>query len=234
MKTSYVTIKAKDGSGDFRAYLSLPAANTAPAVVVIQEIFGVNRVMRDICDGLAQSGYMAICPDLFWRQEPGIDITDKTREEWAEAFELFKGFNVDKGVEDVTATLSFARAHESNSGKAGTLGYCLGGKLAFLSAARTDTDCSVCYYGVGIDELLGEAEKIKNQFLMHIAEKDKFVPEAAREKIMTMLGRNPKIEMYLYKDVDHAFAREGGEHWDAKAAAVANGRTGGFLAAHLK
>src|SRR5436305_4186433 len=133
-----VTISTEDGT--FSAYVTRPAKPSAPAVVVIQEIFGVNQVMRDITDGLAAQGYLAICPDLFWRIEPGIDITDKTPAEWKRAFELFNAFDVEAGVGDIAATLAHVRADSGCTGKVGAVGYCLGGQLAFLTATRTDAD----------------------------------------------------------------------------------------------
>ncbi|MDE1151462.1 MAG: dienelactone hydrolase family protein [Micavibrio sp.] len=228
-----VTIPSKDG-GSFSAYLATPeTGGPAPTVVVIQEIFGVNAVMRGICDQLAHSGFTAICPDLFWRQEPGIQITDKSEIEWQQAFKLYNGFNVDLGIEDLKATVDYIRADKGSNGKVGALGYCLGGRLAYLMAARSEVDCSVSYYGVGIDEILDEAGNIKKQLLMHIAEKDKFVPLAAQQKILAALNKHNNIEIHVYPDVDHAFAREGGQHYDKEAARQANARTADFLATHL-
>jgi carboxymethylenebutenolidase len=227
-----VKIKAHD-KGAFTAYVAHPAQAPAPAVVVIQEIFGVNAVMRGICDNLAQAGFLAVCPDLFWRQEPGIQITDKTEAEWQKAFKLYQGFNVDLGIEDLKSTLAYIREQKDCTGKAGTIGYCLGGKLAYLMAARSDADCSVSYYGVGIEAMLEEAPKIKKQLLMHIAEKDKFVPMAAQQKILSALNKHKNIEIHVYPGVDHAFAREGGQHYDKEAANQANARTSDFLATHL-
>ena len=228
-----VKIKAKDG-GSFMAYVAYPETDLpAPSVIVIQEIFGVNEVMRGICDQLAHAGFVAICPDLFWRQEPGVQITDKSESEWQKAFQLYNGFDVDLGIEDLKATLEFQRKDDNATEKVGTLGYCLGGKLAYLMAARSDADCNVSYYGVGIEELLYEAKNIKKQLLMHIAEKDKFVPIAAQQKILTSLNKHKNIEIHVYPDVDHAFAREGGAHYDKEAARQANARTIDFLATHL-
>src|SRR5687768_11370490 len=147
-------INIETEGGDFSAYVARPTAAKAPAVVVIQEIFGVNKVMRDITDGLASEGYLAICPDLFWRIEPGIDITDKSEAEWKRAFELFNAFDVDQGVKDIQATITKARADAQCSGKVGAVGFCLGGKLAFLTATRTDVDAAVSYYGVGLESLV--------------------------------------------------------------------------------
>src|SRR4051812_24863637 len=152
------TITTKDGA--FSAYVARPKAEKAPAVVVIQEIFGVNQVMRDITDGLAGQGYLAVCPDLFWRIAPGIDITDKSEAEWKRAFELFNAFDVETGVKDIAATIKRIRGDAQCSGKVGAVGFCLGGLLAFLTATRTDADASASYYGVGIENRLPEVEKL--------------------------------------------------------------------------
>lgn len=229
-----LTITATDGTGTFNAYVRYPDTDqAAPVVLVIQEIFGVNKVMRDICDHLAQSGYIAVCPDLFWRQEPGIDITDKSEAEWKRAFELYQGFSVDLGIDDLKATLAAARKLEGCNGLAGTIGYCLGGRLAFLMATRSDADCNVSYYGVAIDEHLDEAGQISRPLLMHIAELDKFVPADARDRILGVLKGNEDVSLNVYEGADHAFAREGGDHYDRAAASLANFRTADFLAEHL-
>lgn len=222
-----ITIHGPDGS--FGAYLAQPAATPAGGIVVAQEIFGVNQVMRDVCDWLAGEGYLACCPDIFWRIEPGIQLTDKTEAEWARAFELFNLFDVDKGVEDLKTTLAHLRGHAACNGKVGSIGYCLGGKLAYLMATRSDADCSVSYYGVGLDELLDEAQNIAKPLLMHMASKDRFVPPEAQDKIKAGLADHPRITLHVYEGQDHAFARVGGEHYDKGAADQANGRSLAFL-----
>lgn len=221
------------GGGSFTGYLALPKGNRGAGVVVIQEVFGVNQVMRQITDAIAAQGYVALCPDLFWRQEPGIQITDKTEAEWKKAFALFGGFDVDKGVSDLVSTLNHLRARPECTGKVGTVGYCLGGKLAYLMAARSDANCNVSYYGVGLDALLDEATAIKNPLLMHIAEKDKFVPPEAQAKVKAALAGHSQVTVHSYPGVDHAFARVGGEHFDQAAADLANERTRTFFKTHL-
>ncbi len=218
-----ITIEGPDGS--FGAYLAVPDRTPAPGLVVAQEIFGVNQVMRDICDWLAGEGFAACCPDIFWRIEPGIQITDRTEEEWARAFELFGLFEVDKGIEDLKATLAHLRGRDECNGKAGAIGYCLGGKLAYLMATRSDSDCSVSYYGVGLDELLDEAGSIGKPLLMHIASKDQFVPPEAQEAIQARLAGHPQVTIHVYEGQDHAFARVGGAHYDEAAAKLANERS---------
>lgn len=228
-------IKAADGSGSFSAYAALPETGaSAPAVIVIQEIFGVNKNMRDICTGLAQKGFLAVCPDLFWRQEPGIQLTDQSEAEWQRAFQLYNGFDVDKGIDDLKTTLDFVRSRKECSGRVGTLGYCLGGKLAYLMATSSSADCNVSYYGVGIESILDESAGIKKPLLMHIAEKDKFVPPEAQQKIIAALKDNGHVEIQLYAGMDHAFTRIGGAHYDKAAAEKANARTAAFLSENLK
>ena len=218
-----VSISTPDG--DFSAYVARPKIETAPAVVVIQEIFGVNQVMRDITDGLAAQGYLAICPDLFWRIEPDIDITDKSEAEWKRAFELFNAFDVDAGVEDIQATITAIREDGQSNGKVGAVGFCLGGLLAFLTATRTDVDAAVSYYGVGIETRTPEAEKLAEPLLLHIAEEDQFVPKEAQAAILRDLKNHPQVEIHTYPGRDHAFARDGGEHYHEADAKLAGGRT---------
>ena len=191
-----ISISTPDG--DFSAYVARPKADTTPAVVVIQEIFGVNQVMRDITDGLAAQGYLAICPDLFWRIEPGIDITDKSEAEWKRAFELFNTFDVDAGVDDIQAA---------------------------INAIRTEVDAAASYYGVGIETRTPEAEKLAEPLLLHIAEEDQFVPKEAQAAILRDLKNHPQIEIHTYPGRDHAFARAGGEHYHEADARLAGGRT---------
>ncbi len=213
------------GGGSFSAYVARPRADKAPAVVAIQEIFGVNQVMRDVCDRLAEAGYLAIAPDLFWRLEPDVDITDKSQAEWDKAFDLMNRFDVDRGVEDVAATLARIRRDGGCSGKAGAVGYCLGGRLAFLTATRTDCDASVGYYGVGIENYLAEAERLAHPLMLHIAEEDAFVPKDAQARIVAGLKDHPQVTLHSYPGCDHAFARPGGAHYDPRSAELANRRT---------
>ena len=217
------TIRTPDG--EFSAYVARPSAAKAPAVVVIQEIFGVNAVMRGVADDLAAQGYLAICPDLFWRIEPGVDITDQSQAEWNKAFALYNAFDVDHGVKDIAATIAHVRADAGCSGKVGAVGFCLGGLLAFLTATRTDIDASVGYYGVGIEKHVGEADKLADPLMLHVAEEDQFVPKEAQKLIIASLKNHPHVEIFTYPGRDHAFARPGGEHYDDADAAAANART---------
>ncbi|MEJ0061796.1 MAG: dienelactone hydrolase family protein [Alphaproteobacteria bacterium] len=218
----------------FDAYVARPDFVSAPAIIVIQEIFGVNPAMRGICDDLARDGYLAICPDLFWRLEPHIQLSDQTDADMKQAFGLYERFDVASGVDDLLAALAYARTMPGCNGKVGTVGYCLGGKLAFLLTARSDLDCGVSYYGVGLENLLEDVPDIRCPLLMHMAGKDKFSSPQAQEKVLAAVAKNSRIQAPVYPDADHAFARPGGVHWDEAAAALANKRSAEFFAAHLR
>lgn len=226
-----ITIKTADGA--MGGYLAKPASGRGPGLVVIQEIFGVNKVMRDLADGFAARGYFALCPDLFWRIQPGVQLTDKTDAEWKQAFDLMNKFDAGKGIEDIQATIGTLRATDGCTGKVGAVGYCLGGQLAYLTATRTDIDAAVGYYGVNIQNLLGEAGNIKKPLMLHIAAKDEFTPPDAQKKIEDGLKDNPHVTLHAYPQMDHAFARVGGAHYDHANAELANGRTATFFRQHL-
>tara|TARA_R110002073_G_scaffold303504_6_gene471873 strand:- start:77 stop:778 length:702 start_codon:yes stop_codon:yes gene_type:complete len=232
MPREMITIKSPDG--DFAAYRAAPDGGaTGPALVILQEIFGVNQVMRDICDDMADQGYVAICPDLFWRIEPGVDLTDNSKAEWDKAFALMKAFDPDTGLKDIQTTIDLARRDKNSTGKVGAIGYCLGGLLAYLAACRTDVEASVGYYGVNIPNFTDEADNIQGHLMLHVAGKDQFVDAKAQEAMHDALDDNPHVTLHDYPDQDHAFARVGGDHFNAEAADLANTRTRAFLQTHL-
>jgi len=228
-----ITVQASDGTGSFSAYLLEPKSKPAGVVVLIQEVFGVNQAMRDIAAWVADLGFIALCPDLFWRIEPGIDITDKSEAEWKQAFELFGKFDQVKGIDDLKATVATARKLPGAISKVATMGYCLGGRLAFMMAEQSDADANISYYGVGLDNLLGDLGKVTRPFVVHIADKDEFFPPEGRAKVVEAVKSHREIGCYVYPNADHAFARVGGVHWDGRSAAIANGRSAEALAAAL-
>jgi carboxymethylenebutenolidase len=230
MSGTEITISAADG-GDFMGYLATPESGSGPGVVVIQEIFGVNDVMRSITDGFAEAGYMALCPDIFWRQEPGIQLSDQTEEEWARAFELFNGFDLEKGVQDLDSTIETLRGMDGCSGKVGAVGFCLGGRLAYLTTTRTKADAAVGYYGVMLTEHLNET--INAPLVLHMASEDEFCPKEQQAEIRAALEGNDKATVYVYEGQDHAFARVGGKHFDQASADAARERTLDHFRVHL-
>jgi carboxymethylenebutenolidase len=220
-----VTIKSFDG-GEFDGYLALPASGYGPGIVVLQEIFGVNDHMRNVADWYAAHGFVALCPDLFWRMERGVELTDA---EWEKAIDFYQRLDEAKAVEDSAAALEFVRKRSACSGRVGAVGFCFGGNLAYLLSVRFKPDCAVGYYGVSIEKSLGEAKNLGSPLLLHIAGRDQFCPPEAQAQIHATLDSNPLVTIYDYPEMDHAFARPSGEHYDAAAAELANLRSLEFL-----
>jgi carboxymethylenebutenolidase len=221
--SSFVSISATDG-GSFDAYVARPAHGSGPGIVLIQEIFGVNGYVRRVADQLALEGYVVYAPDLFWRIKPGIDL-GYSPEEWQQAFGLFQTFDVDKGIEDIGASIAALRADNDQVGGVGALGFCLGGKLAMLTAARTDIDCAVSYYGVGLEAHIDEVDNISCPILFHFAELDGFAPPEARAAVQAAFGGKANATFHTYLGCDHAFSRPEGEHYDKPASLLAYDRT---------
>jgi carboxymethylenebutenolidase len=226
-----VTIKSFDG-GEFDGYLAMPASGYGPGVVVLQEIFGVNNYMRSVVDWYAAHGFVAVCPDLFWRIQRGVELTDKG-DDWNKAVEFYQKLDEAKAVEDAAAALEFLRRSPACSGHVGAVGFCMGGNLAYLLSVRFKPDCAVGYYGVSIEKSLDEAKNLTSPLLLHIAERDKFCPPEAQAAIHATLDSNPLVTIHDYPGLDHAFGRPGGEHYDAAAAELANLRSLEFVVSNL-
>jgi carboxymethylenebutenolidase len=226
-----ITITTADGS--FGAYLARPSQPRAPSVVVLHEVFGVNSDIRETCDTLASKGFIAVAPDLFWRQEFAVDLDVTSEADWNHGLALYTGFDRAKGVPDIIETVKVARQLDGASGKAGMLGYCLGGLMTYLTAARSDIDAAVWFHGSDTEKYLDEALAITAPFLMHFAGADEFIPPAAQAAIKAALADHGNVQTFDYPGRHHAFTRHGGAHYSAQDAQVANARTWAFLQAHL-
>lgn len=213
------------------AYRADPSGTPRAAIIVIQEIFGINAGIRRKCDSLAEAGYLAIAPDLFWRIRPGIELDPDVEAEMQRALELMGQFDQDQGIRDIEAAIRFVRGE--GIGMVGAVGYCLGGRLAYMTAARTDVDASVGYYAVGIDGLLGEKHAIAKPLMLHIAGEDHFVDPAAQAAMHAGLDDHPKVTLHDYPGEDHGFATEFGARRSDAAARQADERTAAFFAEHL-
>ena len=227
-----VEVKTLSGEASFGAYIARPAVAPQAAILVIQEIFGVNAGIRRKCDKLAEAGYLAVAPDLFWRLEPGIELDPDVEPEFQQALEWMGKFDQDMGIRDIESTIKYART-VVGSGKVGAVGYCLGGRLAYMTAARTDSDATVGYYAVGVDELLREKEAIANPLMLHIPTEDGFVDEATQKAMHEGLGDHPKVVLHDYEGMDHGFATEFGKRRNDEQAEIADKRTMEFFAEHL-
>ena len=227
-----ITIPTVSNDATFRAYIAKPEAAPKAAIIVIQEIFGVNQGIRQKCDKLAADGYLAVAPDLFWRIEPGVELDPDIEPEFQAALGHMGNFDQDTGIKDIQATINFIRDTERVA-KVGCVGYCLGGRLAFISAARTDIDASVGYYGVGIDSLLDEKDAITGPIMLHIPTNDGFVDATTQIAMHEGLDNHAKATLHDYEGLDHGFATEVGKRRDEQAATLADGRTTAFFAEHL-
>lgn len=218
-------------AGSFATYVAYPATMPAPAVIILQEIFGVNPDMRQTADELAAAGFVAICPDLFWRQIPNVELSDKT--DWEIGLKLYQAYDVTEGVADIVATMHAARALDYTTGKVGVMGFCLGGLMTYLTAARAGFDAGVWYYGGRTEEFLAEAGNLSDPLLMHVGENDEYISPAAQRAIKDAVQANPKVEMHIYEGCSHAFARHRGSKYDQDAAKIANARTIEFFKQQL-
>ena len=224
MAGAMIDIPVAGGDG-FRGYLTVPAAGSGPGLVIEQEIFGVNASLRAIADLYAEEGYVCLVPDLFWRLEPGLDLgyegADLTK-----AFGLYSRFDVDRGLADIGAAIAALRARPECTGKVGAMGFCLGGKLAYLTAARHDIDAAVSFYGVSIEKALDESDGIACPVLMHFAGEDTFVPQSAVEAVSAHFAGRPEVRIHVYPGVDHAFYNhDRSEVYHRPSAMVAHSRT---------
>lgn len=216
--------------GHMGAYLAKPAQPNGTTLVVLQEIFGINANMREVTDGFADAGFLAIAPDLFWRQQPGVRLDPASKVDYERAGALMRGLDVDQAIQDAGAALDWARKLQAEGGRAQAVGYCLGGKLAFLMAARGLVDRAVSYYGVGIQGVLPEASAIKGKVLLHVAQEDALCPPGAQTEIATaMAPLGERSRILSYPGVGHAFARRGGAGYDQASAERAGRETLAFL-----
>lgn len=227
-----ISIEGRDGT--FSAYITRPKAARASAVVVLQELFGVNADIRKTCDELAEQGFVAVAPDLFWRQEPGVDLSVTSEADWQHGLRLYQAYDRDAGVRDIGDTLDAVAKLPECAGKIGVQGYCLGALMTFLTAVRCHIDAAVAYHGADTEKYLGEVENLSAPLLMHLAEEDEFISKAAQAQIKTALANKAIATVYSYPRQRHAFARHNGTHYDAAAAALANARTSEFLHQQLR
>jgi carboxymethylenebutenolidase len=229
----HITIEGHDGA--FAAYIARPKNLPAPAVVVLQELFGVNADIRKHCDELAEQDFLAVAPDLFWRQEPGVDLNVTSKADWDHGLRLYGAYDRDSGAKDVEDAVNAVRNLQECNGKVTLLGYCLGALMVFLTAVRHQgVDGAVAYHGGDTDKYLGEVGGLNAPLLMHLAEEDEFISKAAQAEIKAALSKKPNATVYSYPGQSHAFSRHNGAHYNANAAALANGRTSEFLHQQLR
>ena len=230
--TTNTQIPTLGGKGAIPGYVARPAGTPAAAIIVIQEIFGVNKGIRKKADDWAAKGYLAVAPDVFWRQKPGVELDPDVPEQFQEGVGYIMKHDFDTGIRDVEAVIHWIRRSEGIV-KVGLVGFCMGGRVAYMAATRTDIDASVGYYGTTIDEMLGEKHAISRPLMLHVPTADGFVPPEAQKAMHEGLDDHPRVTIHDYEGLDHGFASEFGKRRVEDAAQLAGERTAAFFAQHL-
>lgn len=225
-------IPTLDGDGFIPAYVARPEGTPRAAIIVQQEIFGVDAGILKKADDWAAEGYLAVAPDTFWRQQPGIELSPYDEDEFQQAVGFMQKHDFNLGMRDIEAVIHWIRRQEGIA-KVGFVGFCMGGRIAYMTAARTDIDASVGYYGIMIDQMLGEKHAISRPLLLHIPTADRFVGPDAQKAIHEGLGDHPRVTLFDYEGLDHGFAAEIGARRNEEGAQLANSRTLAFFAEHL-
>ncbi|RYF22255.1 MAG: dienelactone hydrolase family protein [Oxalobacteraceae bacterium] len=215
--------------GDVGIYLSRPLGIAIGTVVVLHEIFGVNADMRATCDELSADGFLAIAPDMFWRQESGVNLSAWSEAEWQKGLALYAAYDRDIGTRDILEIVEQVRKIAGSSDKVAVLGFCLSGLMAYLASARGPVDAAIAYHGGDTEKYLAYADSISAPLLLHLAEEDEFIPKNAQASIKAALNHKSNIRIHSYPGCNHAFARHTGAHYDATAATLAYNRTRDFL-----
>jgi len=226
-----IQIKSRDGKS-FAGYLAVPARTPAPGIVLLPEVFNTNPHIRSVADGYAADGFVALAPDVYWRQEPGAYMT-YTDEGRAKAQALRALLSTDQFAMDLEDTITALRARSDCTGKVGVMGFCLGGKFAYLSAVRHKIEAAVTYYAVQLDQHLDEAPSLRCPLLMHFAESDHAVPPATVDVVRKTLSPNRLAEIYVYPGTVHGFNRYGYPPHHEAQAGIARSRTIEHFRRHL-
>lgn len=223
-----IQITAADG-GKFAAYLALPARTPAPGLVVLPEVFNTNPHIRSVADGYAAEGFVVVAPDVYWRQEPACyaPYTDEGR---AKVQALRARLDTNQFARDLGDAVAALRSRPDCTGKVGVMGFCLGGKFAYLASTRLPIEAAVSYYGVQIDQHLDEADQLKCPILLHFAENDPHVPAATVAAVQARMGAWDKVGIHVYAGAEHGFNRQGYPPYQEAAAKLARERT----LAHLR
>lgn len=217
----------------FSGYLATAASGSGPGIVMVQEIFGVNPSIREAADRFAAEGYTVLAPDLFWRFQPNLQL-GYAGPDLEQAFDYYHRFNIEQGVSDIGQAVAALRQHPACNGKVAVLGFCLGGKLAFLTAAQYPLDAMVAFYGGGIASHLELASNIHCPVLMHFGQDDEMIPAEQTEQIQAAFAQRANAAINVYPNVGHAFYNHHRASYNPQAAELVHNQTLDFLAKALK
>jgi len=224
----WIELLAPDG-GRFDAYLSLPAAPKGPGILLLQEVFGVNRHIRGVADQYALDGFVVLAPDVFWRHDPRLQL-DYSQAEMERGLALKARLDLAATVRDLAAAVQALRARPECGGRVASLGYCMGGLLSYLCAAQGLVDAAICYYAGGIQGQLQQAPRIACPIQMHFAGRDRFIASQTVDAVRGALEANADATVHVYPDADHGFNCWDRGAYEPRAAVLAHGRSLQFLA----
>jgi carboxymethylenebutenolidase len=223
MSTSWISVDSASG-GTFKAYVSLPPTGFGPGLLIIQEIFGVNKHIKEVCDQYANDGFVAVAPDIFWREKPLIDLAYDS-ESVKTGKKLFNNLNIHLTASDLQRTVEAIKHIPSCNGKVGSIGFCMGGLLSYVSAARAGVDSAVSYYGSGIENYFELAQDITCPILFHFADKDNYISNKTVNIIKNNICKKKYARIVVHKDVNHGFNCWYRPSWNQSAAATARGQS---------
>ena len=225
-------VSTHDG-GSMPAYLAMPASGRGPGIVVLQEIFGITDYLKRRARDLAELGYVALLPDLYWRIGSGVVLAEDTQEGLQQAFGYLQRLDEPQAVDDAVAALEHLRAMPQTGGKAGVLGFCMGGRLAYGVGVASDPDVVVSYYGSGIGSQLQDASKVECPVVFHFGEADAYLPVEEAERIRETFSGRPGTEVHMHAGAGHAFDNPSPLFHHAEASREAWPQTVAFLERHL-
>jgi carboxymethylenebutenolidase len=223
MPGQMIDIKTDKGSG-FTGYLALPENKKGPGLLLVQEIFGVNKHIRETADLFAEARFVVLAPDVFWRVKPHVEL-GYTPDDLKEAMQLAQKNDKEQMIKDMASAISTLKQRPEYAGKVGVVGYCLGGTVAYRLATHDLVDCAVGYYGGGIEQALDEAGSLHCPLMLHFGAKDSHIPLTSVDKIRQSLQDKGHVEIYVYNDADHGFNCDQRASYDRKSAMLAYGRT---------
>jgi carboxymethylenebutenolidase len=218
------TIDIKTDTAGFTGYLALPESKKGPGLLLVQEIFGVNKHIRETADLYAEAGFVVLAPDVFWRVQPHVEL-NYTPDDLKQGMQLAQKNDKDLMIKDMNAAIATLKARAEYAGKVGVVGYCLGGTVAYKLATHDLVDCAVGYYGGGIEQSLDESKDFHCPLMLHFGAKDSHIPLTSVEKIRKGLEGKGHVEIFVYNEADHGFNCDQRASYERKSAMLAYGRS---------
>ena len=231
MHTESVRVPTYDDD-ELDAHLAVPDTRRRPGIVLLHEGLGLTDYTRAVAARIAELGYVAMAPELFWRMERNVDLSHD-ESGLKRALELIVGFDSAKGVRDAESAMAYLEARPEVDGPVGVMGFCFGGGLTYGVACELDPACAVAYYGVGVERLAERINEVTCPALLHFGTEDAFITPDALARLAEAARTKANIEIEVYEGQGHAFDNPYSPTYASAAAGRAWERTAAFLAANL-